>query len=461
MLMKQLLSTVFLAGGILSGLAQSGADIQVHVAGFEADKAYLGFYFGERTLMLDSADVMNSTFSFEADSLYPPGMYLVVLPPEMEYVDLFLDEDQEFQLKTDMDNLVEHMDVTGSQANEVFYNDLRFLQQVQQQIGETEGRLNAATEDSSRLALQQRIKNLQGEIAAHRLEVIDQYPDLLYSRFLKAVKGPDLPEPPEGADEYWQYFWYKDHYFDALDLSDPAMLRTPVAQRKVIGYLDMVVQDPDSVIKAVDHIVTLASGHPETSKHYLSTLFNRYVESERMMAESVMMHIAETYYLTGQAPWVDPDYLEELRTYVRDRKGTLVGDKGKDFRMLDLNDELVSLYDMEADWIVLYFWSYDCGTCKTVTPKLVEMIPSYLEQGVELVSICTNGDRGIWKEKVAEYGLPGIALADPARTTGFDRDYNIISTPLIFVLDKDFVIRYKQISVENLGAVLDYELGQE
>ena len=459
--MKRMLLLLTLLS-VTAAYAQNSVDIKVHVRGLEAETAYLGFYYSGKTLIQDSAEVVNGSFRFRSDTLFPGGMYLVVLPPGMEYFDIFLDEDQKFQLQTDMEDLTGSLAINGSEVNSIFYNDLRFLQEQQSLITSLQEQIDSSMTEAEVLEIQQLIKNSQEAIIANRTKVMEEHPDLLYSKFLYAIKGPEIPETPDGEDEYWAYYWFRKHYFDVMDLSDPDLLRTPVTDSKINDYLDKyTVQDPDSLITAVDHIIRLASRNEETYRYYVSTLFNKYFESKLLNAEPVMIHLAQRYYLTGQAPWADEEYIKDLEEYIRPKAGTLVGDPGKDFVIENLNDEPVRLHDIEAEWIVLYFWSYDCGTCKKVTPELVEMIPAYLEDGVQLVSVCTNGDREIWKEKVAEYGIPGIALADPARLSGFDRAYNVDRTPIVYVLDKDFVIRYKQISIEDLGAVLDYELKRE
>lgn len=459
--MKRFFTSLVLLFSVLAAVAQTGTEIRVHVRGLETDNVYLGYYRGDQTLIQDSAAVENGTFVFTSDTLLPAGMYLVVLPPEMVYFDLFLDQDQTFSVQTDIEDLTGSLEVQGSDLNRIFYNDMRFLQEQNQLSASLQASIDSTMEESQVAEIQQNIRASQEAVSSHREEILAKHPDLLYSRFLEAVRGPIIPDTPEGEDEYWAFFWFRAHYFDHLDLSDPAMLRTPIAQAKVMEYLDKyTVQDSDSIIEAVEVIIDNASGNEETYQYYLSTVFNKYLESKLLTSEAVMIHLAQKYYLTGKAPWADPDYIEKLREFIRPKVGTLVGDVGKDFEILDLNDKPVKLYDVEAEWIVLYFWSYDCGTCKTVTPKLVEMMPSFLGDGVQLVSVCTNGDREIWKEKVAEYGIPGIALADPARTSGFDIRYNVDRTPMIYVLDKDHVIQYKQISIEDLGAVLDFELGQ-
>ncbi|MEM6768539.1 MAG: hypothetical protein AAF655_26605, partial [Bacteroidota bacterium] len=60
----------------------------------------------------------------------------------------------------------------------------------------------------------------------------------------------------------------------------------------------------------------------------------------------------------------------------------------------------------------------------------------------------------IWKEKLEEYKVVGIATQDHYRRSGFDQMYDIRSTPRIFLLDEEKNIVAKQISVEQLEELL-------
>ncbi len=459
--MKQLLVSFpfILALSLMRG--QIGMDIQVEIRDFSLDKAYLGFYYGGQTLLHDSSVVRNGRFSFHSDTPLPQGMYLLALPPEMEYVDFFLDEDQVFSLRTEAADPVGKMEVEGSRVNEVFFQDLQRLRRQEQMADSLKQAADMASNQDELKEIQQQLKAMQSATIVRRQAILDEEPTLLYARFLRAIQGPEIPQAPVGAGEDFAFYFFRKHYFDVLDLSDPAMLRTPIAREKVMDYLQKyTMQAPDSLTAAIDEVLLAASGNQETYRYYLATIFNHYLESKRMGAEPVAVYIAERYYLQGGATWADEAYIDQLRDYVRTRRGTLVGETAPDFVIADLTDRPVRFHDTDADWIVLYFWSYDCATCQRVTPTLREVLSGLVDQGVSLVTVCTNGDRDIWKGKVAEYGLPGIHLADPARESGFDKAYHLRSTPTIYLLDRDFVIRYKEVAIEDLGAILDYELGR-
>ena len=134
---------------------------------------------------------------------------------------------------------------------------------------------------------------------------------------------------------------------------------------------------------------------------------------------------------------------------------TLIGRKAPNFRVQDSKEEFIALHDVDAKYTVLYFWDYDCGHCKKITPQLMELYADKLDHDkVALFSVSINGSVDIWKEKIDEYKVVGIATQDHYRKSGFDQMYDIRSTPRIFLLDEKKNIVAKQISVEQLEDLL-------
>jgi hypothetical protein len=62
-----------------------------------------------------------------------------------------------------------------------------------------------------------------------------------------------------------------------------------------------------------------------------------------------------------------------------------------------------------------------------------------------------------WKKKVIEYGIAdGVNLQDHYRKSGFDKLYDLRSTPRLLLLDKDKKILAKYISVDQMENLLDH-----
>ncbi|RMG75029.1 MAG: DUF5106 domain-containing protein [Bacteroidetes bacterium] len=442
-------------------------EITIVVPNVGTDTAYLAYYQGATQYLKDTTVGHDGTFVFAGDEPLPPGMYLAVFPPANRYFDFIVNRDQTFTLRTDTADFAGNMKVEGSEENQVFYDHIAYLAAQRAKATPLNGQLQGLAEGSpEREAVQKQLEAINEEVMAERKRLKTERSDLLAARILTGSDGPEVPDPPADADEYWGYRYYKGHFFDYLDLSDEGLMRSPIMERKITEYLDnLTAQHPDSLIEAVDLLIEKARPNDETFRYLVSTLVNKYAEkaNELMGMDGVYLHIVEKYYASGQAWWLDEEQLADLITKAEKLSPIIIGRPGLDFTITDVNGQPQSLYGVKADWIILYFWDYDCGRCKKVTPELAKLFPTYKNRGVQLFTVNINGDNEVWKEKLKEYGLMdagGIHTSDPYRKSGFDKKYNINSTPKIFILDSNHIIRYKWIGVDQLPEILDRELSK-
>ena len=440
---------------------EPGYEITVSVKGFEAEEAYLAHHFGNQQYIKDTAAVNAGTFTFRGDSTLDGGMYMIVLPPENKWFEVIVNQDQHFSISTDTTDFVGGMRVEGSKENEVFYGDLQFIRNQREKINEVMESLKTTEEGSNDYtALSKKRDKINEAVLQYRTDLVENNPDLFYAKILKAVKDPVIPDPPEGAPENYRFYYYRAHFFDDVDFGDRRMLRTPILYNKTDQYIEKLTQKhPDSINVSIDRILSLATD-TTIFRYFVQTFLNKYANSKIMGMDAVYAHIVDSYYMKGRAYWVDDSTLTKLVERALAITPTLVGRKAPNIRKTRLNGEQFDLHRVKAEYTLLYFWDYDCGHCKTVTPTLVEAYKNYMDKDVELVTIQINGDPKVWQEKVEEYGLKGIPLFDARRTSGISQ-YDLRSTPRLFILDKDKKILAKQISVDQMKDVLNREFGIE
>jgi Domain of unknown function (DUF4369) len=118
---------VFASFGAL--LAQKGHNIRLKLDNYEAKSVTLGFHYGEKQYVKDTAALgADGFFTFKADTLLPSGVYLFVLKPDNNFIQVLLPAgDQDLTMTTDAKAPVDKMKVKGSDENETFYNYLGFL----------------------------------------------------------------------------------------------------------------------------------------------------------------------------------------------------------------------------------------------------------------------------------------------------------------------------------------------
>ncbi len=94
-----------------------------------------------------------------------------------------------------------------------------------------------------------------------------------------------------------------------------------------MNYLSRAVpQHPDSLIVAVDYLLSGSKQDVELYRYMLITLFNHYAESKYIGMDGVYFHIAEYYYIPD-ATWSSPEFLDKLKENLALNKPTLIGQK--------------------------------------------------------------------------------------------------------------------------------------
>ncbi len=434
--------------------------IDIQVDGFTGDTAFLAVRYGDSNRLRDTVLANNGSFTFEGDTALAGGMYMVVLPPENNFFEIVIDRDQHFSVKTDTADLTLNAEIEGSKQNTLMYGDIRLLAEMRPRAEEIRRKVQEAAEGTAEeVTLKAQMAEIDSTVIRHRRKITQEYGNWLYGKFLKTMQDPQIPESITDQEE--RFWWFKERYLDGVDFSDDRLLRTVALSQKATTYLDnLTMRDPDSINASIDLIIDQAEENDEVFKYFVPTLMNKYIESKMMGYDGVYVHMVEKYYLSGKAWWADSATLAKMEERALALSPNLIGRQAPDFAANDLNGQQKSLHSMPGEWTILYFWDYDCGHCKTVTPELVAVYDQFKDKGVSLYTVSINGTIEDWKTKMRDYNFTGgVHVADPARQSGFDAMYDLRSTPKVFVLDADKKIRYKQLTMEQLEEVLNHELG--
>ena len=116
-----------------------------------------------------------------------------------------------------------------------------------------------------------------------------------------------------------------------------------------------------------------------------------------------------------------------------------VGDTAADFTAKDQNNEDVSLYDYSSKVILFNFSADWCGPCQAEAPHLETIYNEYKDRGFQVITLLISGDPSTWAQT---YNLTFPVLDDNNQTIwdAYGEGY----IPLNIVVDRNFVIRYKQ-----------------
>ena len=444
-----------------------GYRIELKVDGLKDTTIQLGFYFGEKTLLADTAPInSNGVAVFKGDTLLDRGMYFVVLPGN--YFELLLGDNQQFSIKTSLERVNEDLTFTKSPENAEFAQYRRFMGERQQRMGELQKQAQEQREtgDVDQKLLDE-IKKLDAEVKTKGDEVIGKYPNSLLAsiiRSLKPIEFPDfnIPDNAPNADSLrWinSIRYNQKHYFDNINFAEAGLVRTPFFQGRIDNYFDRVlIPAPDTVILYAVQVIERSRSNPLMFRFILNHLFTKFSNSSIMGMDAVFVHLAEKYYLTGQADWINEESRTKIANRVADLKPNLIGSKAPNITLRDMKGVARELHKIKADVLVVYFWEPSCTHCKKVTPELNAVYKKYKSKGMEVFAVYTQDDMEKWKGYVDSNGLGWINVWDPARASRYHKLYDIDSTPVIYVLDKDKKIVAKRIGVESLERFIEQEI---
>jgi len=462
------LTSILIAMAFLPAFAfaKDGYEITIKISGYKNQKIILGNYYGDKQYVKDSA-VTDATGKviFKGKDKLQGGIYLVATGDKRLLFD-FVVTDPVFTLETDTIDYQAHMKVIGSPENEVFFAYSKFTTKMAIEATELEKKMltakaskDTATERKYKLELIGYDKRVQ----EYRKEVVKAHPTFLMSKLFKMMEEVDVPNAPTlpngKKDSMYQYFYYRDHFFDNFDFNDDRIVYTPVFQPKLESYiLKLTLQIPDSINKAADNLVAKTLKSKEISKYVIYWITNHYETSEYMGMDAVFVHMALTYYTDKKLTyWLD----DALRFKIVDRAQTLdyntLGKKGQNLNMPDTNGVYQSLYNVKADYTVLLFWDANCGRCKEEVPKILDF---YKQQNstvnlkgskkLEVFGVGMTPEPKEWKSYINEHKLPWINVHDPNHESNFRKFYDVYSTPVIYLLDENKQIIAKRLSVDQL-----------
>jgi len=171
--------------------------------------------------------------------------------------------------------------------------------------------------------------------------------------------------------------------------------------------------------------------------------------------DAVMVKLADDIYLSGKADWVTKEFKDDLKKQIDLIRPNLIGKKAQDLVMDSYKGIFVSLYDVTKEFTILYFWEPDCGHCQVETPKLKEYYDKAKNESIEVFAVCTTADKAKWTKYIEDNKLTWINGWDPKRESHFDYYYNVQSTPMVYILDKNKRIIAKKLAVEDIGSYID------
>ena len=484
--MKHILLLTFLAVASL-GFSQK---LRFKVTGQKDTTIFLIKYYGKNLLYADTAEMKNGIVEFNG-AKQKPGI-LGVLFPGQKYFE-FLYNNEEVQIETTGPDFINTMKVKKSAENTIFIDYIKYINAQRTKANELVAKRDALKKtDAEYSKLTAQIDTISKHVIAYQNNLIASNTDKMVAKIVKMsmdVKVPDAPKNADGSlvDSSFSYKYFRDHYFDNIDLKDDRLVNTSVFHSKLDYFFsqNMLIQHPDTVVKYAYQFCDRLDPKSEMFKYSVVHITSTFEKSKIMGMDKVFVRMGQRYYCAknaeGKSPayWMAEDKLKTLCEKVETEKNLVQGSIPPNIILRDSTDiKWRDFYSLKTDYTILYFWEAECGHCKKATPKLQKLYAEKLKaRNVEIfaVSKAIGDDFEKWKKFIRTNNLTfiNVALTDklfraaqedarqfiPKYTTleslNYSDTYDVATTPRVFVLDKDKKIIAKGLSVSQLEDFMD------
>ncbi len=342
-------------------------------------------------------------------------------------------------------------------------------------------------------------KSITAEIDAINSGVIDyqknitQNPNnLLVSKIVLMSMDIEIPETPLDADgniidSNFRFKYYRDHYFDNIDLKDDRLMRNRVFHNKFTNYFssNIMLQHWDTVIHYAFQFCDALDPKSDMFQYTVSWITSQYEKSKIMGMNKVFIYMGERYYCNlneegkSSAHWMPKKNLDALCEKVSTHYDLVMGAKPPNLILRDTTDvNWRDFYSLDNEYTVLYFWDPECGHCKKITPKLQNLYAKkWKDRNIDIFAVgkATGDDFNKWKEFVRKNKLEFINVAVTAnlydsalvnaslfipryttlKSLNYQKTYDIYATPKVWVLDKDKKIVAYSLTVSQLENLMD------
>lgn len=257
----------------------------------------------------------------------------------------------------------------------------------------------------------------------------------------------EITDPPARAD------YLVRHYWDLFDFTDTAtMLQPAISEQALVNYLDLMRLVTPAVADSCLRDMVQRTTADSSVFAYMAGLCEKYLyePDSPMYDEALYIPVLEALLaapLLDEASRIRPAY--QLDMALKNRPGH----QAADFAFTLADGSSRTLYNIQADYLLLFFYNPDCDTCVEMTRRLRssgQLSAWQAGKNLKVLAFYPGSDLSLWKSHSAHMPSAWINSYDPAARLFNDELYDLRVTPALYLLDKDKKVLLKAVSFEQL-----------
>ena len=457
-----------------------GQSLKFKITNAPSDTVFLVRHFGNKKFYADTAIIKKDIAVFEG-AKHKEGMMTLYFA-NSKTLD-FIKTKEELEIHTDFNTMSpETVVIKKSNENKLFMSYLVELTKANRERTEI---MNNGKDESKLKGLNDRMKTYLTKFAKDNANT-------LTGQFVKMgieIEIPEAPKNPDGSpvDSNFAFKYYRSHFFDNIDFKDDRLVNFAVFEQRLDLYFgqQMMIPIPDTILHYSIDLLERFDKKSDMFRFTLEYLIQKYEKSKIMGHDKVYVMLGVKYYCDKQGnpnpeiTWLTPEKMKPFCERVWKLQHLVVGVRPHELILPDsTNTKWTSLYDVDAEYTILYFWDPECGHCKKETPNMAKLYNEKLKsRNIEVYAVgkATGDEFEKWKAFIQKHEMNFINVAIthwlyteankdawqfiPKYTNiaslQYQEFYDVYANPKVFILDKDKKIIAKNLSLGQIEEYLD------
>ncbi|MBO5809443.1 MAG: DUF4369 domain-containing protein [Bacteroidales bacterium] len=406
----------------------SQVKIRVEFENLEDSLFYLLKYKSDKTYtIIDTTLVPNQKKVFKNKTNYPEGIYLLADSKQNPIFEILLGKDQKFSIMVGDLMRNDTYIIKGSKETSDYFDIYAKTNYNKLYIKALESEIEYFPDNARKI----------DSIKLNHNEYLESIKIKDRNSFLKTYIGynKEIIVPQEYKNKSEQYII--DHYFDDKSLSDVRILNTRLLKNKLDDYFNNYLskQSTNVILQKIDYLINrTTAGYRDIPQNLLDHNVRDYIlwylYSKYFDNDLIYIHLSDVYFSKLEIN----NLTENIRSEIVKRADILrkitIGRLAPTFTYIDDEGNQIDLSEIDSKNTILFFYKPDCQKC--IREKRILGLLKNRQKDLTILYI-----------NISEENYHNVSQDIAVQ-------YDIKTTPTIYILDKDKRIIAKNIKAEDI-----------
>ena len=366
---------------------------------------YLMKYKSDKTQsIIDYSSISSAKKTFKNTQKYDEGIYVLTDSNQNPLFEILIGKDQKFSLHVeDMMDLNTYK-IRGSKETSDYFKVYSKTIHNKLYIKALESEMEYFPDNA------RKIDSIKRELYDYQESMLNKDKSSFLNTYIRFIEDSEA-----------------DHYFENLPLCDTRILNSRLLKNKLDDYFDnhMANQNADVICKNIDNLISKTNDCHEVRDYILWYLYSRYFNNDL-----IYIHLSDNYFSKLEINNLTQNIKNEIIKRSDVLRKITIGSVSPTFSYTDDEGYKIDLSEINAENLVLFFYKPDCQKCIRDKRILRQIKNKQKDLTILYINISEDNYSNVSQDIINQY--------------------DITTTPTIYVLDKNKRIIAKNIKAEEI-----------